>query len=567
MKTLKKIISSERGVALITMMLLLSALTLLAAGAMMVSSIDLKLATNYYQNSRAFYAAEAGVEKALSDIQTILDGQGTITDQDLNTVLPPELDNFTFEEFKLERSAAPFVITVNTGPYMGMVSLNQPINITSKVIGPGNSRYHIMVSVEGLQIPIFQFGVFYDDSLQIHNGASMDFIGRVHTNSSIFLGPGTTSSSVSSKFHRPITVAGDLYLKKIPSGDINDQVFIDDPSGNSINLGMNPGQSSATYPGGDESWVAYTDGLFQGRLRTRAHNITPLGMPIPKTIDPIEIIKRRNAGDEVALRLERLDWKADLRIYANAGLSSISIMDSTGNPKVLTNGNPSAVTSAIQPQYNAFYDDREKDSVDLLIVYVNRLTAADIGNGIVYISIVEESDRHKGIMLDSASTLPGPVSFVSDNAIYIRGNYNTGPPWRPSAVMADAVNLLSNAWKNAENPKNHSPSPRAASTTTYYVAILGGDTPNLPDYNGGLENFPRFLENWSGINCNIVGSFINLWLSENADGDWSYGGPIYTAPGRNWSFDVRFLDFNQLPPGTPSVGSVLRIAFRQEFYE
>ena len=35
----------------------------------------------------------------------------------------------------------------------------------------------------------------------------------------------------------------------------------------------------------------------------------------------------------------------------------------------------------------------------------------------------------------------------------------------------------------------------------------------------------------------------------------------------NWAFDVRFLDFDQLPPGTPAVGMVLRIAFRQEFFE
>jgi len=555
LRLLKKIITDNSGVALVTMMLLLSALTLLAVGAMMVSNIDLQLSSNYYQNSRAFYAAEAGVEKALSDIQTILDGQGTITDADLATITPPTLDNFSFEEFTLLRSASSFVDTIDSGPYLGMVSLNQPINITSKVVGPGNSSYHIKVSVEGIQIPIFQFGVFYNDSLEVHNGANMDFIGRVHTNSSLFVG--TSASTVFTKFHRNITVAGDLYWFRIwgPSYNRLGIIQIEIPGPDSASLT----KDTRDYIGNDAGWVDYTNTTFKGRLRTRAHNITPLGMPIPREINPIEIIKRRQAGDGPALRTERLDWKADTRIYSNASLSSIQIMNNAGNPKVLTN--PTAITTA----YNAFYDDREQRWVDLLVVKVSKLTAADIGNGIVYISIEEQAGRRKGIKLDSCTTLPGPMTVCSDNAVYIKGNYNT-VNWQPSAVMADAVNLLSNSWSDAANPLTHT--LRAASNTTYYVALIAGDTPNsTAQYNGGLENFPRFLENWSGITCTIVGSFINLYLSDYATGAWVYDSPVYTAPTRNWQFDVRFLNFNQLPPGTPSVGSVLRIAFRQEFFE
>ena len=69
----RRITKNDRGMALITMLLLLSALSLLAAGAVVVSNINVRIASNYYHNSRAFYAAEAGVEKALSDIQSILD--------------------------------------------------------------------------------------------------------------------------------------------------------------------------------------------------------------------------------------------------------------------------------------------------------------------------------------------------------------------------------------------------------------------------------------------------------------------------------------------------------------
>ncbi|MFH1068344.1 MAG: hypothetical protein V1794_01880, partial [Candidatus Glassbacteria bacterium] len=466
-------------------------------------------------------------------------------------ILPPDINNFTFETFNIVRSDTPFVVTLTDGPYMGMVSLNQPIDITSGVSGPKSSRYQIRVSVQGLQIPIFQFGVFYDDSLEIHNGALMDFVGRVHTNSSLFVGTNATTN-----FYRNITIAGDLYRFRIWNHEIfTGSVRISDPDSVFHLLTYDSG----TYAGNDAGFVAQTNADFRGRLRTRAHNITPLGLPIPKSIQPIEIIKRRNAGDGVALTTERLDWQADTRVYVNSALSSVSIMNNSGNPKVLSN------PTALATSYDAFYDDREHQWVDLMVLDVSKLTAGDLANGIVYISIAEDGTRQKGIKIINGGTLPAPMTVVSDNAIYIQGTYNT-TNWRPSAVMADAVYLLSTNWTDAANHNTNS-SLNAAATTTYRVAILSGDTQNITAYNGGLENFPRFLENWSGRTCTIVGSFINLFPSQNSTGLWVYGSPIYEAPARDWWFDLNFLNFDNLPPGTPSVGSVLRIAFRQEFFE
>lgn len=546
-----RLLGNERGVALVTMMLLLTALTMLGIGAVMISSIDMQLAGNYYQNSRAFYAAEAGVEKALSDIQSLLDGQGTITDAELAGIVPHAVGNFTYEQFSVARSAASYVDTVDSGPYMGLVSLNQPITITSRVVGPGNSRYSIIVQVEGLQIPIFQFGVFYDDSLEIHNGAPMAFIGRVHTNSSLFLGTSSTTS-----FHRHITAAGDLYRFRIWNNEtFGGTISIERPDATMLALTYD----SQSYAGDDAGWVARTNADFQGRLRTRAHNVTPLGMPIPNSIAPVEIIKRRNAGDPTSLRSERLDWKADLRIYANSDLSSVTFQDNGGSAKLLTD--PSALVTG----YDSFYDDRQGQWVDLIELDVSKLTAGDIGGGVVYVSVEEEAGRHKGVKLINSASLPGPMTVASDNSIYIQGDYNT-VNWQPSAAIADAVYMLSNSWTDAAN-HNTNPTANAASATSYNVAILSGDTPNRTQYNGGLENFPRFLENWNGAACNITGSFVNLFLSDHATGAWVYGHPVYTAPTRNWAFDLNFLDFNKLPPGTPSVGTVLRIAFRQEFVE
>ena len=82
---------------------------------------------------------------------------------------------------------------------------------------------------------------------------------------------------------------------------------------------------------------------------------------------------------------------------------------------------------------------------------------------------------------------------------------------------------------------------------------------NAP-YGGGLENFPRFLENWSGRTLTYRGSLVSLYFPQMSTGAW--GGHYYNPPGRDWAFDLRFNDPANLPPGTPVVGNVIHTAFR-----
>jgi hypothetical protein len=55
-----------------------------------------------------------------------------------------------------------------------------------------------------------------------------------------------------------------------------------------------------------------------------------------------------------------------------------------------------------------------------------------------------------------------------------------------------------------------------------------------------------------------------MFTSQFATGYWgnAVGGNYYSAPTRQWSFDVNFRFPERLPPGTPSVGTVLQTAFR-----
>ena len=174
---------------------------------------------------------------------------------------------------------------------------------------------------------------------------------------------------------------------------------------------------------------------------------------------------------------------------------------------------------------------------------------------------------------------------MSDQAIYIQGNYNaystqTRGQKQPAAVIGDSLNLLSQTWevpifaagrtrandrKSLSNAWQHryvqvqdAPcGPAGCGPNLFYglnAALLGGvDNTAGSSYNGGLENYPRFHEKWSSRTFVYRGSFVSLGTPVHADGSWTYGNPIYEAPARDWDYNQDFNRVENLPPLTPKV--------------
>jgi hypothetical protein len=178
-----------------------------------------------------------------------------------------------------------------------------------------------------------------------------------------------------------------------------------------------------------------------------------------------------------------------------------------------------------------------------------------------------------GIILTNGSQLPpSGLTVVTPDPLYIVGDYNTtldGSSFasgsdtsrtRPAAIMADAIMVLSKAW----NPANSGSSlgSRDAVNTTVNAAFLAGIVPTGNGYySGGVENFPRFLEDWSGKTFTYNGSMTVLFNSRLACAPWLGTGAsigVYNAPGRNWAFDNNFRDPRKLPPLTPQVITVTK---------
>ncbi len=175
--------------------------------------------------------------------------------------------------------------------------------------------------------------------------------------------------------------------------------------------------------------------------------------------------------------------------------------------------------------------------------------------------------------------MPG-LTVVSENPVYIQGNYNataasvTDAGSSAAAVIADAITLLSNNWNDIRSfmfPTD--PTGRPATNTGYRAAFVSGKGIAFPKpafaadsfgSDGGVHNFMRLLESWNGRTTLYRGSLVSLFFSRQATGTFKCCDYDVYQPGtRNWTFDTNFLLPPGLPPGTPMFRDVNTLTFRQ----
>ena len=102
-------------------------------------------------------------------------------------------------------------------------------------------------------------------------------------------------------------------------------------------------------------------------------------------------------------------------------------------------------------------------------------------------------------------------------------------------------------------------SSRTPGDTCVNAAALEGIVPsNGTAYSGGVENFLRLLENWTGRTITYNGSIVVMFPSQYATNVWQTTGVYYNAPTRKWGFDLNFTDQGRLPPLTPQVKATIR---------
>ncbi|MFA6988491.1 MAG: hypothetical protein WC197_00330 [Candidatus Gastranaerophilaceae bacterium] len=556
----------RKGAALI-LAVTLSSLLLLTAFALTVNAIsDVKLTNNDKIKTEIELACFSGIKRAKAKIENSFNNnalivlepnvtfQGSSKD---DTDLTPGAKAFNDETFTLGHNLDYYSFTYHSNISNKDITVMYGIfeqknwtksqnyttyemNVESIAYIPDYGWVGMQQTVDAKRTTLFMYQVFFQNDLEILPGPDFTLKGLIHTNQDLYLNANSTLKIYTDS----MTSAGNAHRGRFDSTDVTGTVQISKGNANGSLTTMTAGQDST-----NKNWQNIATNNWAGTLRDKSLGATTLAAPNLGSFG-----KNGYYANE-----------ADLNISVNAKGKTLS----TTTYNITLNGATQTYTStqlggALKEVQ--IYDKREFSSKQIQVTKVDIASLSNIlgtpENGLVYMTrddAVADSDNNlytpdskrvvSGFEMTNGSVLNSATTFVTDLPVYVKGDFNlhtnsdpSTDTWQPCAVIADAITLLSNSWVDSK-----SSTTQTASNSTYNFVFITGNVPTKPgQYSGGLENFPRFLENWSGKSANISGGFMQLFRSQYATGLWN--GSYYSPPTRNWGAESRFSNLQDLPP-------------------
>lgn len=548
---------SIRGNALAVTLVITSAALLSLAGILAWSSETVRLSGRSTQHTRVLAGAEAATEKSSAKlISDFLNGGEAIVSLNLanyRATVPTVSDSTYWSDWQF-MDISGNVGSTYVGPsvssnfqvlgsvYSGLSGFVSTYNIISNARETNDMQQvtaGVISQLSLTRIPVFQFAMYSSGDMEVSCGDTFHINGQVHANGNIYVEP-------------------------------DSQLYFDDrvTASGSVTFGRSPNDSRGT-PGGS---VYYATNY-------QAH-VNPLTLPIGTTNTPAAvnaIIQPPATGESVtsAIGLQRLYNKVDMIVT----VSSSGVTATSGRVDSMLTLVPSNELALYVTLTNSFYDSRESKTVRPIDINVGRFTSwsatnhnvrttlggRDVDSIYVYDTRNLSGSSMGAVRLYNGTVLPSlGLSVVTPDPLYIWGHYNeTNSSYLgtsntsaslPAMVAADAVTILSTNWLDSRSTS--SLSARDASDTTVNAALLAGEMPTSNgNYSGGMENFPRFLETWSGNTFTYNGSMVYMYPSTIATNIWGMGN-VYDPPARNWSYDINFNNGAKLPPLTPSLQSI-----------
>jgi hypothetical protein len=310
-------VQDERGSALVIALLVMMLLAGFVALAISRTNSETVAASNDEAETRTYEAANASLEILTRNFNKIFETKLTIDTADITRIegqYPPVFDTqYNFVQDVTQTQATQDVVM--TGEmFQGLNARRDEWQLDTTATDRSNGvQVALRRKFLNNRIPIFQFGIFYDDDLEFHPGPRFDFGGRVHSNGSLFMQANDGlyfSSKVSSGGH----IFTDVSKNGSPWSNWNDEVFIKNAAGTYVQLSYLRGSvlnsvvngspaSTAPLPTAyrSASWTT-NQNLFQGNLLAYQ---APLQLPLKinsdfsaQGLDNVEIVKRgKNVGD------------------------------------------------------------------------------------------------------------------------------------------------------------------------------------------------------------------------------------------------------------------------------
>ena len=538
-------ICNSKGEALILAYIMVVAFSIASTSLIRVAINQKHLVMRERLTAQAFYLAEGCIEDAIFQFTSGI-ANYTIA-PDIETFDPAPTAFATFHNASFSATITRLESSDRTVTENQTSMLVRNYEVDCSVTHPQNNTITVTVHqiIARRLIPTFQHAVFYNDDLEVLPGSNMTLSGRIHCNQNIYLDAESGIRLTIDSTH--LYSAGNIYNQRKDSGNpLAGEVSIRE------NRGGAPRYADMNNLDSDSAnWTTESVNRWNGTVQNAVHGVTSLTAPAVASI------------------------QQDGYYETNAGVVITNNQITRGAATLIEGVDYPAGTVTTT---TTLYNNREGGYIKTTNVDLKKLAgyaAGDPegspsfpnnlpGNGLLYATRDDAGGNQPGIRLVNGSKLyaAGGLTVVSDDPVYMQGDYNTTDE-KPASVMCDSLNILSNNWNDANSSR--ALASRSANTTTINCAVIAGvDTTSSGRYNGGLENYPRLHENWSSIQLNIKGSFVELWNSHIAAGAWRYGSPQYTAPRRNWSYNTNFNNISNLPPFTPWAVEAQRIAWWKE---
>jgi hypothetical protein len=326
---------NERGIAMITTLLMLMLMSALLVGFTAVIMSDQRYRFIDHDRGQAYYGASGGVEKLTSDLGNLFFSQLAPTSAQVTALtasgnlpvipgitysaavapsalpasflapyycgpasLPTALSSktvgtngytITFCTDATGNPVASFKAPVVVGPYAGLIALQTPYQLDVSARTSTGGEVHLIRSMDAVAIPVFQFGTFSDVDLAFFAGANFNFGGRAHTNGSLFLAEGTGATLT---LNGKVTAVGEVIRQQLQNG-----VSIDtapahagtvnvatstsatrplDRTEGSLVGGMGPPLSAQNEP----TWHTISLSTYNGFIRNGRTGVTKLNLPL-----------------------------------------------------------------------------------------------------------------------------------------------------------------------------------------------------------------------------------------------------------------------------------------------
>ncbi|HJQ71574.1 MAG TPA: hypothetical protein VKA70_21540 [Blastocatellia bacterium] len=316
----------ERGTATLTAVMLMAMLALFTAASLSRVTTEAMVMGNDYSNTQSFYAAQASLELMSRNFNDVFNVRLSPNATDILNIKnsKPNIPGFDFVQ-NIEQTDVSAARLIDEGPFAGLFSLRDPWRLDSVATYGNGAQVQLTRTFYNHRIPIFQFGIFYNDDLEVHPGPPFAFGGRVHSNRHIFMMAGDGGLDFDSR----VTAAGEIVYNASRDGRVrggagwswNGRVRVINQSNvlttvnqGSVTLGPDTNNSDPDMPNGalNNNWDAYS-AQFGSNLLARQRRLR-LPIQISSNADPIELIKRSRPGDSEIMTSSRFCNKPGIRI-------------------------------------------------------------------------------------------------------------------------------------------------------------------------------------------------------------------------------------------------------------